>query len=526
MHRRIVLYVLLWVLVPASLWAQERWLRGEVIHIGGNGEKLPEDNVTVIMKQTGDRDTTDSRGRFRVFLPNIFKAGEKVILDVEKPDWRIQYPLDGETQIPDDLQKTLVEVRLLPVGSKLFWTHDRIEKLIQDTAEQSKQQVKPEGKPEEIDFSRYIKDWAAKYGFNAQQARAEIDKWMADIENNQNDLHKLGLAAFAKKNFGEASALFNESAELKAKKLEAVKQQEKTLTDEVVRDFRLTGDAHYNNYTFDQALQAYQRALRYVAKQQTPQLWAAIMFDIGKTHTELGNRTTGLDIHRHLTAAVQAYNQALEVYTRETLPQQWATTQNNLGTALRNQGIRTGGERGTQLLAEAVAAYRQALEVRTRETLPPQSAQTHDNLAKAYVALDDWPTAAASYVHVLQMYPDAEEAYRTASVIYHEVLFQFSEAFALNRHWLERHPDDLSALSDFAEKHFTTSRFAECAQRIGVLVEHPSIEVSTKIALRAIEIANLLALNNTAQVPEKLQTLLDSLAAQPDDFKVTWTFNG
>ena len=243
MHRRVVLYVLLWVLVPASLWAQERWLRGEVIRIGGNGEKLPEVNVTVIMKQTGDRDTTDSRGRFRVFLPKVFKAGEKVTLDVEKPDWRIQYPLEGETQIPDDPQKALVEVRLLPVGSKLFWTHDRIEKFIQDMAEQSKQQVKPEGKPEEIDFSRYIKDWAAKYGFNAQQAREEIDKWIAEIEKNQNDLYKLGLAAFAKKNFGEASALFNESAELKAKKLEAVKQQEKTLTEEVVRDFRLAGDA-------------------------------------------------------------------------------------------------------------------------------------------------------------------------------------------------------------------------------------------------------------------------------------------
>jgi hypothetical protein len=190
MHRRVVLYVLLWVLVPASPWAQERWLRGEVIHIGGNGEKLPEVNITVIMKQTGDRDTTDSRGHFRVFLPKVFKAREKVTLDVEKPDWRIQYPLEGETQIPDDPQKTLVEVRLLPIGSKLFWTHDRIEKFIQDTAEQSKQQVKPEGKPEEIDFSRYIKDWVAKYGFNAQQAREEIDKWIVDIEKNQNDLYK------------------------------------------------------------------------------------------------------------------------------------------------------------------------------------------------------------------------------------------------------------------------------------------------------------------------------------------------
>jgi hypothetical protein len=52
------------------------------------------------------------------------------------------------------------------------------------------------------------------------------------------------------------------------------------------------------------------------------------------------------------------------------------------------------------------------------------------------------------------------------------------------------------------------------------------VEANTKIALHAIEIANLLALNNAAQVPDKLQTLIDSLTAQADDFKVTWTFNG
>lgn len=292
MHQCLVLYMLLWILLPASLWAQERWLRGEVVHLGGNGEKLPEVNVTVIMKQTGERDTTDARGRFRIFLPKAFKAGEKVTLDVDKPDWRIQYPLDGETPIPDDPQKTLVEVRLLPIGSKLFWTHDRIEKFVQDLAEQSKQQVKPEGQPEELDFSRYIKDWAGKYGFHAQQAKEEIDKWIADVEQDQNDLYKLGLAAFAKKNYREASALFNESAELKAK-LAEVKQREKTLTEEVVRDFRLAGAAYYNNYIFGAALQAYQRALSYMTKEQTPQVWAAVLIDVGKTHWELGIRTAG-----------------------------------------------------------------------------------------------------------------------------------------------------------------------------------------------------------------------------------------
>ena len=104
------------------------------------------------------------------------------------------------------------------------------------------------------------------------------------------------------------------------------------------------------------------------------------------------------------------------------------------------------------MLAEAVAAYRQALEVRTRETLPPQWAQTSQNLAEAYMALEDWPNAAASYANVLQVYPDREKAYRAASGLYHNVLFQFPEAFALNQQWLERHPDELSALSVFAEK--------------------------------------------------------------------------
>src|SRR5262249_18894957 len=57
-------------------------------------------------------------------------------------------------------------------------------------------------------------------------------------------------------------------------------------------------------------------------------------------------------------------------------------------------------------------------------------------------------------------------------------------------------------------------------------MQHPAMQDNTKIALRSIEIANLLALNNSSQVPDKLQPLIDSLTAQPYDFKVTWTFNG
>lgn len=103
----------------------------------------------------------------------------------------------------------------------------------------------------------------------------------------------------------------------------------------------------------------------------------------------------------------------------------------------------------------------------TRATLPQDWARTHNNLARAALALQDWPTEAASYANVLQLYPEYKAAYQRASWLYHEVLFAFPEAFTLNAQWLERHPDDLSALIEFAEKHLTTGRLAEARRLAG-----------------------------------------------------------
>ena len=237
----------------------------------------------------------------------------------------------------------------------------------------------PGGKPEDIDFNRFIKEWAVQYGFNAKEARNEIDKWISEVEKKEIDLYKLGLAAFAKKNFKKAGKLFGESAEIKVKRLEEIRQKktiieekERSLTEEVVRDYMLEGDAHYSNYQFGNALDAYQKAANYISKKQSPQLWASAFIYIGNAYTQKGIRTKGGAIQEHLHAAVNAYKKSLVVYTREQLPQDWAMTQNNLGIALWNQGTRTGGEEGARLLAEAVTAYRSALEVRTREQLPQQ----------------------------------------------------------------------------------------------------------------------------------------------------------
>ena len=625
-NRGIVLCAVLCLFLPRPLSGKERTLNGEVLLVGEHDDPTPAVGVDVTIKETGDTVRTKAQGLFRIFLPDAFKPGEKVTLSVDKKGWVIQYPLDGETPIRADLEKHVEKVRLLPAGSKKLWSADRFEKFIEDVAAKAREQVKPKGKPEEVDFSRYIKDLAAKYGFTPQQAKAEIDKWVAEVEKTQHDFHKLGLAAYAKKNFAEASKLFTESAETKANRLRALSEEQETLTEETARDFRLAGDAHYNNYVFDKALAAYERALRYVSREKTPRLWASAVTEIGLANWEIGIRTEGPAVHQHLSVAVATYRQALEVYTRKELPQQWATTQNNLGNALSEQGIRTGGEEGRRLLAEAVTTYQQALEVRTRKELPQDWAMTQNNLgnalqdqgtrtegeegrrllaeavtayqqalevytrkelpqqwattqndlgnalqqqgirtggeegrrllseaftaygralevriraqlpqewattqsslAEAYVYLEDWSNAAASYANVLRVYPDDAKTYGVAISLYHEKMFAFSEAFALNQQWVARHPEDLSAQANFAEAHFTTRRFTEAATRLAALLGNTSLEPDARIALQTLEIATLLVLNKPELIPSKVEALRGNIATQPEHFKLDRTFDG
>jgi hypothetical protein len=133
---------------------------------------------------------------------------------------------------------------------------------------------------------------------------------------------------------------------------------------------------------------------------------------------------------------------------------------------------------------------------------------------------------AEAYANFLTLYPDDEKTHNVADLLYHEILFSFEEAFVLDQHWLARHPDDLPAQAKFAEKHFTTGRFAECSQRISLLLTRPEIPASTKTPLRAIEIAAALALGQNDSVPAKLEKLIREISTQPVEFKSQWFFDG
>ncbi len=381
--KKLICFVLVLTFLSVPVLSQAAMLKGRVVLVGKHDDPKPAEGVDVTLKETGDPVRTKAQGLFRLFIPENFKTGEKITLLVDKKGYRIQYPLDGEVFIPAELTKTIIEIRLLPVGSRKFWSEDRIEKFIVSMAEKAKTQVRPEGRPEEIDFTQAIKEWAINYGFSAEQAKSEIDKWVAQVKKKEDDFHKLGLAAFAEKKFGEAESLFKQSADAKIKTLKTVKAQEQSLTKDIISALRLAGDSAYNHYNFLNAVNNYEIAASYTNKETQPRLWAELQIEIGNASAQKGIRAESHKAHEFLKESIFAYRNALQVYTRDQLPQDWAKTQNNLGIALSDQGIRTGGELGKTLLAEAVTAYRNALQVRTRDQLPQDWAMTQNNLGSA-----------------------------------------------------------------------------------------------------------------------------------------------
>ena len=311
-----------------------------------------------------------------------------------------------------------------------------------------------------------------------------------------------------------------------------------------------------------EATAAYSEALLVFTREYVPQEWAKTQHNLGSALQEQGTRIEGSEGQKLLGEAVAAYRQALLVRTREQLPRQWAITQNSLGNALQAQGTKAEAPESQRLFGEALVAYREALLVFTRQQTPalwamtkhnvgsalqeeglfgdavtayreallvwtrpqrPQQwAMAQNNLARAYYNLKEWTSAAECYENVLEVYPEFRPAYEKARFLEHEILFNYQRAFKLNESWLQRNPNDSLAAANFAENHFTTGNFDECARRASSGLSDAKIS----IPLRALEIANLVALNRSAEVPAKMKNLIEALESQKADFRVEWSFAG
>ncbi len=208
------------------------------------------------------------------------------------------------------------------------------------------------------------------------------------------------------------------------------------------------------------------------------------------------------------------------------LPQDWAQTQNSLGIALWDQASRLPVDSTARkaLLTQSIESFRAALEIHTQSVFPIDWVRAQMNLARACALVPDERCAADSFANVLRVYPDWSEGYGEAYVRYHEKLFLFAEAYALNRAWLDRHPDDLAVWCNYIESHLTTGRLAEVS---GLLAKvFAKLSPAEQVPLLALEVFALVGQGNPVEVSSRRKDLRKLIAAQPTDFRVNWTFGG
>jgi tetratricopeptide (TPR) repeat protein len=275
-----------------------------------------------------------------------------------------------------------------------------------------------------------------------------------------------------------------------------------------------------------EAVAAYRQALLIRTREQLPRAWAITQNSLGNALQAQGTRAEKTDALRLLDEALTAYRGALQVFTGEQSLGLWAMTKHNVGSALQEQATRTEGPESGRLFSGAVEAYREALLVWTREQQPQQWAMAQNNLARAHFNLKEWLSAARCYENVLDVYPEFRPAYEKARFLEHEVLLDFPRALKLNEQWLQRNPNDLLAAATSAENYLTTGSYEESERRISAVLSDARVETQIEIPVRAIEIANLIALNRQPEVPAKLKELSEVLESQPANFKAQWSFAG
>lgn len=570
------------------------------------GEPVANTKVRV----EGESAQTDANGRFNIPLSSKLREGAKITIVVEKKNWVINQPLDGEWNLPADMQT--LDVIIAPWGSKALWTDARIEKELKQKS------------------GDYIDELARKYGLTQQVTKEAFDKWATMQNKTANALkdqgrsvdgpeavrllgeaasayrrvllvfthesmplewattqHNLGFAlqeqgarakgSDAARLLGEAVAAYRQALTIRTRE-QLPRQWATTQNDlgnalqglgtraegaEAIRLLSEAADAYSQALLFftrelapldwsmtqhnlgsalhergtrtegpealrllSEAVTAYRQALIVRTREQLPALWAVTQNNLGNALQAQATKAKDPDATRLLGEAVSAYRQALLVFTREQRPQMWAMTKHNLGSALQEQGTRSPGPDAHRLFAEAVSVYQEALIVWTREQRPQQWAMAQNNLARAYFNLKDWTSAAPLYQNVLEVYPDFRPAYERVRFLEHDVLFNYQRAFKLSQSWLQRNPNDLSAAADFAEKHFTTGNFEESERRTSSLLSDIRVEARSKISLLAIEIASLIALKRSTEVPSRMKNLIELLEAQTPDFKLQWSFEG
>jgi len=114
-------------------------------------------------------------------------------------NWEFQDQTLPASNKVDDVGVTLVVCQQKDLAEYRLRYYQLTADFLNSAASKSKEQVVKGGEPQEIDFERYIKEWAMQYGLSPEQAKAEVEKWVAEVQQKRNSTSDLALAEFYQK---------------------------------------------------------------------------------------------------------------------------------------------------------------------------------------------------------------------------------------------------------------------------------------------------------------------------------------
>lgn len=410
MKRKILLALIFCLLTTSLAFANERRLQGQVLVLGEHNERVPaRRNTEVVILQIQTSEYTDANGVFAYYLREKDKANKEIEFRVILDGYIVQDPLDGQTRIPKDSElDNLIRLLLVKQGSPYILSTARFYNSVEVANVKAKDQVKLGKDEQRVPIVLKVEEGATKLGFSEEAFRRWILEKAAELETNPNPKARARAAA-AKGNFNKAGDLQMQATEQLAETYARTRPKKQRgpwlpidqaiprlvkdsssptaedleqLALELVKGFRFAGDAYYNAYQFEKATAAYTRALDYISKEDSPELWAAIQVDIGRAHAAIGEQTEGAAIHQNFEKAIGAFQNGLTIYTKEAMPENWAKTKDRLCNVLFQQAVRTSGQHSLGLLTKAIDACNDALTIYTKEKFPLKWAFTNMQLFK------------------------------------------------------------------------------------------------------------------------------------------------
>jgi hypothetical protein len=575
-------FIVLFILCYSTTAFGQAKLEGEVVKASGGIAANAR-----IVSPGGQGATADTKsGHFTITFGSL-KPGLSIRIMVVSPSgWKVCEPVFGIDYAQDLDNRERRQVVIAQLKSPLLKGPKYISKLLgymtreiaeqKMKLEQSRASVTLQAKAglavagskqtaEAIDESKQTSEtiaaildkYAKEYNFTKEEVLAAVKAWAQPSQSD--DTETKALKEFWDKNYTKAGQLALESAIEADKDLEQDKQKRIEHGRNSIRKFTLAGDSFSKDNKPELAKQAYQKlearfADGSIVKEDFREAYAANELRIASISVQLFVQTivgayfeesTTNDAAiaakaRQLKKEAETYAlQALTVLTFEKQPDEWAQAKSIYGLT----HAAPSPVEAVKYRDESIAAFRDVQRVYTKKNAPKKWSQIQGFIISWLQPDESRPSASGDdaelanafgeYAEIPMEYLDKDDVLGNATrlgqaiALYDEDVFYYAAAFALEQQWLARHPNDLDVQVDFAAKHFTLGRFAECEERINALLANPDVDsrtdlvfrhVSRKLFLRAIEIACLLAEGKVRQVRTKMDALIGEVTGQPSHF--------